>query len=69
MDEKIKRKLYDEVKDPWAFVIRASKYYKSEFRKTSKIGIPPKIDDILEAVILNKDIEETDTKKKSEKEK
>ncbi len=57
VEEKNKKKLYDDIDDQWLFVLEAATKYKKEFRKTSKIGMPPKIDDILEKTILGDDEE------------
>ncbi len=57
VEEKNKKKLYDDIDDQWVFVLEAAAKYKKEFRKTSKIGMPPKIDDILEKTILGDDEE------------
>lgn len=57
MEEKNKKKLYDDIDDQWVFVLEAAAKYKKEFRKTLKIGMPPKIDDILEKTILGDDEE------------
>ncbi|MFH1415126.1 MAG: hypothetical protein ABIH89_03460 [Elusimicrobiota bacterium] len=57
MKESTKEKLYDNVEDVWGFVKKASAMYKEAFRKTSKIGQAPKIDDIIELAILAEDFE------------
>lgn len=58
MSEEKKIRTYDDIDDPWAFVIEASQRYKREFRKTSKIGTPPKVDDIIEKTLLGVEEEE-----------
>lgn len=69
VDEEIKKKLYNDVENPWEFVIEASKEYKKEFRKTAKIGEPPNIDDILEKIIEEKKEKENKKNKKKSKSK
>ncbi len=65
VEEKIMKKLCDDIDDQWVFVLEAAAKYKKEFRKTLKIGIPPKIDDILEKTVLEDDEEhEGETNKK-----
>lgn len=61
MEEEVKKKLYNDIENPWKFVLKAIKVYKDEFRKTSKIGSPPKIDNILERVLTDDTEEELPT--------
>jgi hypothetical protein len=58
MKEDVKQKVYDDITEPWEFVLKASERYKREFRKTAKIGVPPKIDDIVEKTVLGVEEEE-----------
>ena len=51
MKEGLMKKLYDKVDNQWEFVISASNKYDEEFKKTAKIGEPPKIEDIMEKVL------------------
>ena len=51
MEENIKKMLYDNVENPWEFVIKAASRYKQEFIKTSKIGKPPAIDEVMGAYV------------------
>ncbi|MBN2407227.1 MAG: hypothetical protein JXJ19_05980 [Elusimicrobia bacterium] len=51
MDRDTMRILYDKIENPWEFIVKASKEYKEEFRKTSKIGNPPKLEDIMIKVL------------------
>ncbi len=51
MDEITRKKLYDNVDNAWKFVLKASKEYKKEFKKTANIGAPPHIDNILKKII------------------
>lgn len=53
MEEKVKKMLYDNVENPWEFVVKASKKYKEEFVKTSKIGRAPSVDAIMGAYIAD----------------
>lgn len=64
MNEETRKLLDEKVTDPWSFVIETSQRYKIEFEKTSKIGQPPKIDDIIKIILEEKD---TFEKKNSEK--
>ncbi|MFC2091324.1 hypothetical protein ACFLTD_00945 [Elusimicrobiota bacterium] len=57
MDEEGRRIVYDNIEDPWAFVLRATRLYKKEFLKTSKIGQPPKVDDIIVQAASDKDLD------------
>jgi hypothetical protein len=52
MDEDKRKIVYDDIEDPWEFVIRASERYKKAFRKTAKIGMPPKVDEIIVNTVL-----------------
>jgi len=47
VDEKTRKMLNDNVENPWDFVVEAAKRYKKEFIKTSKIGRPPAIDEVM----------------------
>ncbi|MGM0567605.1 MAG: hypothetical protein ACQESB_00140 [Elusimicrobiota bacterium] len=57
MKEKLLKQIYDKVDNQWLFIVRASEKYDQEFKKTAKIGQPPKIEDILEKMFSaeNKD--------------
>ncbi len=68
VDENIRQKLYDNVEDSWDFVLRAVANYKIAFNKTSKIGVAPKIDDIIEKTLIGEDIEVPEIDKDLEKE-
>ena len=48
MKEKLLKQIYDKVDNQWLFIVRAARKYDDEFKKTAKIGQPPKIEDILE---------------------
>ncbi len=52
MEEKIKKMLKDNVENPWEFSVKAALRYKKEFLKTSKIGSPPSIDNVVGRYIL-----------------
>ncbi len=47
MKGKLVKQIYDKVDNQWLFIVEAAAKYKEEFKKTSKIGQPPKIDDVL----------------------
>ena len=51
MEDYIKKELYDNTENSWEFVLELAAMYKKEFVKTSKIGQPPKIDDIITKAI------------------
>ncbi|NLB34654.1 MAG: hypothetical protein GX817_02375 [Elusimicrobia bacterium] len=51
MEKNVKKMLFDNVENPWEFVVNAVERYKKEFLKTSKIGRAPSIDTVLEAYI------------------
>ena len=51
MEEYIKKELYDNIENPWEFVLEVADMYKVEFAKTSKIGQPPRIEDVLTKAI------------------
>ena len=61
MEEKVRKALYDHVDNPWEFIVESADEYKKEFAKTSKIGVPPSVDEILSKKIMEK----LDEKKKS----
>jgi len=69
VEEKVKRVLFNSVDNPWEFVVEAAKEYKKEFRKTSKIGLPPHVDDILEKEAIMRFGDEEMKKKIEEKQK
>ena len=54
MDEKVRKALYNHVDNPWKFIVEAADEYKKEFRKTSKIGVPPSVDEFLSKKIMEK---------------
>jgi hypothetical protein len=64
--EEVKKMLYDEIENPWEFVVKAAGEYKKEFRKTAKIGVPPKIDDMLVKALMKQKGIEPEEKKKEE---
>ena len=47
MEEKIRQMLYDNVDNPWEFVVKAAGRYKKEFQKTSKIGRAPSVEAVM----------------------
>ena len=64
MELKVKKLLYNNIENPWDFIVKASAVYKEEFRKTSKTGNPPRIDDILSRMILEQESGNKKEKKK-----
>ena len=52
MDEGLKKSMMNEIDNPWEFINRAHKKYKEEFRKTAKIGTPPKVDTVMEEMFI-----------------
>ena len=69
MENYIKKDLYDNTENSWEFVLEVSEMYKKEFAKTSKIGQPPKIDDVITKAIkirLGENIIEADKVKEEE---
>ncbi len=53
MKKELLKKIYETVDNQWLFIMKATERYKEEFRKTAKIGEPPKIEDVMELVLNN----------------
>ncbi|MGM0440805.1 MAG: hypothetical protein ACQEQC_00040 [Elusimicrobiota bacterium] len=64
MDEVTRKRLYDNVDNAWKFVLKATKEYKKEFKKTANIGTPPHIDDVLKKVVEQELTEKEDKERK-----
>ena len=53
VEKSVMKLMYNNIENSWEFIKKATKVYEEEFAKTSKIGTPPKIDDIIERVLLD----------------